>query len=102
MKRLVRTGASSLPPAADSWVHEQPVAITHRKLQSGKTILVKTYCGVEITCIIRKVRGNPDDPIYDVSPVGDLKVAEFRKAGVPVDDNNARNDFVAFDWQIVR
>jgi hypothetical protein len=68
----------------------------------GKAIRVRTFSGVEIVCIIKNVRHTNTGPIYDVVPGNDPKVKEFRAAGVPVDDNNARDPFVAFDWQILR
>jgi len=39
---------------------------------------------------------------YEVKPVGDLKVRDFQKAGVPITQDNAQSQFVVFDWQVVR
>lgn len=67
----------------------------------GRKIRVKTFCGVEIDCIVKNVRRREDHPIYDVVPAGDPKLREFRLAGVPVDEKNCRDPFVVFNWQIL-
>jgi len=100
MRRIVRTGATTLPPAADSYkpTPAPAVIITH---QPGAHIGVVTYCGVRIMCKVIGVRKLKDGFAYDVKPVGDPKVKEFQKAGVPTTQENAYEQFVAFDWQIL-
>lgn len=96
MKRIVRTGASALPPSADAYRHElqPPVVKTH---PPGSLLKIRTFCGVEIICTVTGVRGQ----VYDVRPAGDPMINEFQKAGVPITPSNARDQFVAFEWQIV-
>jgi len=100
MKRIVRTGATNLPPMADSYRHPEvpPVTVGHA---IGSVIQVRTYSGVEISCKVLDMRQVKDGIRYEVKPVGDLKVRDFQKAGVPITQDNAQVQFVAFDWQIV-
>jgi len=102
LKRLVRTGAAALPPSADNQAWDKPVSVTPRRHTPGTAVRVMTFCGVELTGVVKSVRIVSGDPVYDVTPMGNLKIAEQRKAGVPVDETNARQDFVAFEWQITR
>lgn len=76
-----------------------PVTVGHA---IGSIIQVRTYCGVEISCKVLDMRQVKDGIRYEVKPVGDLKVRDFQKAGVPITQDNAQGQFVAFDWQVVR
>lgn len=87
---------TSLPPQADSYVHESNVLI-HHKLNI--LVEVTTFCGVKILCTITERRDTKTGPIYTVKPEQNLW-QEFKKAGVPVDDRTAMLPFTAFDWQI--
>jgi len=100
MKRIVRTGATNLPPSADSYRHvEGPPVIVGRAV--GTSVTVRTYCGVDVTCKVVTMKQTKDGIRYEVRPVGDLKVRDFQKAGVPITSDNAGAQFVAFDWQIL-
>ena len=98
-RRLVR--ASALPRPADEFFQEKhdPPVVTTRVV--GSLINVKTLCGVTLACRIVEVRRVTSGVVYDVRPAGDPMVREFQKAGVPVTPENARDKFVAFDWQIL-
>lgn len=100
VRRLVRTSSSALPPSADSHRHntESPVTSSYAV---GRRIRVKTFCGVEIDCIVKSVRHRENRPSYEAVPVGDAKVKEFRAAGVPVDEKNSHEPFAVFEWQIL-
>lgn len=100
MRRLVRTNSNSLPPSADSWRSDSGPAIVST-IPVGKTLKVKTFSGVILTCVVRSVRTSRDGSVYDVTPVGDPKVKELRAAGVPVDERSASDPFVVFEWQIL-
>jgi len=101
MKRIVRTGATNLPPMADGYRPPEapPVTVGHA---IGSVVHVLTFCGVEISCKVLDMRQAKDGIRYEVKPVGDLKVRDFQKAGVPITQDNAQGQFVAFDWQVAR
>jgi hypothetical protein len=100
MRRIVRTGATDLPPSADSYkaAATPAVTVTH---PPGATISVMTYAGVKVMCKVVGVRKLKEGCAYDVRPLGDLKVKDFQKAGVPITQDNGAGQFVAFDWQIL-
>lgn len=100
MRRIVRTGATDLPPSADSYkaAAAPSVIVTH---SPGTTIGVITYAGVKVMCKVVEVRKLKSGLAYDVRPVGDPMVKEFQKAGVPITQDNCYSQFVAFDWQIL-
>lgn len=98
-RRLVRT--SALPKSADNFFDDKTQAPVTIKRAVGSLIVVKTFCGVTIQCRIVEVRSVSGDTVYDVKPAGDPLVREFQKAGVPVNDENARDKFVAFEWQVI-
>lgn len=100
MKRIIRPTARDLPLSADAYAQREPAVTT--SYTPGRSLLIRTFSGVEITVQVCAVRQTSTGPVYDVKPVGDLKVKEFQKAGVPVTDANARDQFVAFDWQVIR
>jgi hypothetical protein len=85
---------------ADTYTQREPAVIASYTV--GRTLLIRTFSGVEIFVQVCGVRKTSSGPVYDVKPVGDLKVKEFQKAGVPVTDSNAADQFVAFDWQVIR
>lgn len=98
-RRLVKT--SPVVRSADDFFQEKndPPVVTARVV--GSVINVKTFCGVTLACRIVEVRRVSSGVVYEVRPAGDPMVREFQKTGVPVNPDNAREKFVAFDWQIL-
>lgn len=98
-RRLVRS--SPIPRSADDFFQDrrEPAVVATRVV--GSVINVRTFCGVTLTCRILEVRSSADGVVYDVKPAGDPMIRAFQKAGVPVNLENAREKFVAFDWQIL-
>lgn len=100
LRRIARPIASDLPPSADRHNYDvtPPVVSTHTV---GKILNVTTFCGVTIRCKIMSVRSSKEGNIYMVKPEGDPKVSEFQRAGCPVTQTTAFDQFVAFEWQIL-
>jgi len=96
MKRIIRTGATDLPPSADSYRSTDAPAVV-KTYPPGTLVKVRTFSGVEIMCTIVGIRAQ----VYDVRPAGDPMIRDFQKAGVPITPANARDQFVAFEWQIL-
>ena len=98
-RRLVRT--SPIPKSADDFFEENHDLQDVTPRVVGSVIYVKTFCGVTLACRIVEVRRVSSGVVYEVRPAGDPMVREFQKTGVPVNPDNAREKFVAFDWQIL-
>jgi len=100
VSKVIRRTAKDLPPVADTYTQKEPDVMA--SYRAGKALYIRTFSGVELMVEIIKVRQTSTGPVYDVKPVGDPKIKEFQKAGVPVNESNAREQFVAFDWQVIR
>ena len=94
MTKVIRR--SALPQSADDYHVSPPVQVSHRP---ASHVIVKTFCGVEVKCRIMSSREVKAGTIYAVKPV-ENRWKDFKQAGVPATQDDAMNEFTAFDWQI--